>query len=223
MPPAPRLFLPRLPARARPWCRWPARGVLRAARARSLAQWLREFRRLGMDFVIFQTLGANRLEGSESDVERDLGDFDIARADALQNFWREVQTRGRRGHGTSLPGVDGLIALAIGGLVGALDVRRQRECGRGGPALRENRFWKRSAERAGQIRRGFRRRASSSPSPKIIFSPTGIFLPGRTSVSQVSGASWRTSSTSIGACRCSWRAGIVRAGGFGVDSRATAE
>ena len=51
------------------------------------------------------------------------------------------------------------------------------------------------------------------PSPKIIFSPTVIFRPGRTRVSQVSGESWRTSRTSIGACRCSWRAGLWMPGG----------
>src|SRR5271169_4219488 len=78
-----------------------------------------------MDFVIFQALGAHRLEGSKSDVEGDLGNFDISRADALQDLGREVQTRGGCSHGTSLPGVDGLITLAIGGLVCALDVGRQ--------------------------------------------------------------------------------------------------
>ena len=40
---------------------------------------------------------------------------------------------------------------------------------------------------------------SSSPSPKMILSPMGTFRPGRTSVSQVSGESCRTSRTSIGA------------------------
>src|ERR1700722_1729501 len=78
-----------------------------------------------VDFVIFEALGADRLKGAQADVESDFGDFDAAGPYALQDFGREVQTRGGRGHGASLPGVDGLKAFAIGGFVGALDVRRQ--------------------------------------------------------------------------------------------------
>ena len=82
-----------------------------------------------MDFVVFKALSADGLERPESNVKSDFCDFDISRADALQDFWREVQTRSGRGNGASLPRVDGLISLAIGGLVGAFDVGRQGECG----------------------------------------------------------------------------------------------
>src|SRR5271155_3953040 len=84
-----------------------------------------DFVRLDVDFVIFEALGADRFEGAQAYVEGYLCNFDIAGADALQNFRREVQTRRGRGYGASLPRVDGLVALAVGGLVGTLDVRRQ--------------------------------------------------------------------------------------------------
>ena len=44
-----------------------------------------------------------------------------------EDFGREVQACGGRGYGASLPRVDGLIAFAVGGFVGAFDVGRQRD------------------------------------------------------------------------------------------------
>ena len=59
----------------------------------------------------------------------------------------------------------------------------------------------------------FSTRASNSPSPKIMRSPTGIFLPGRTRVSQRSDSTWRTSKTSMEALRC-WSRAALSCPGF---------
>ncbi len=64
---------------------------------------------------------------------------------------------------------------------------------------------------------------SNSPSPKMIRSPVGIFRPGRTRVSQVSGESCRTRRTSMGACRNSLRAGLLRPGLLCVNSHPAPE
>ncbi len=49
-----------------------------------------------MQFVIFHFFGSYWLEGSQSYVQRDLGNFDPACANLLQNLRREVQPRRRR-------------------------------------------------------------------------------------------------------------------------------
>ena len=56
----------------------------------------------GVDLVILDALGADGLEGSQADVERDLGDLDLPGSQAFQNRGREMQPGGRRGHGSSL-------------------------------------------------------------------------------------------------------------------------
>ncbi len=51
-----------------------------------------------------------------------------------------MQARGGRGYGASLPRIDGLIALAVGGFVGALDVGRQRDVAEPAERFVETRF-----------------------------------------------------------------------------------
>ncbi len=80
-----------------------------------------------MQFVIFHPFLAHRLKCSQPHVQRDFRGFNAARFDASQNFRREVQTCGRRGHRTLFAGVDGLVALAVRRLVLAVDVWRQRD------------------------------------------------------------------------------------------------
>lgn len=82
---------------------------------------------LGVDRVVFQALSADRLESAEADFESDFSGFEAASGDALENFRGEVESRGGRGDGVSLPGVNGLIAVAVEGIVVALDVGRQRD------------------------------------------------------------------------------------------------
>src|SRR5271157_1118035 len=70
---------------------------------------------------------AHGLKRSEADVQRDLGSFDSALANAVQDVRREVQTRSRRGDRTQWLGVNGLILLPVGRRIRAIDVRRQRD------------------------------------------------------------------------------------------------
>src|SRR5208337_3894179 len=68
-----------------------------------------------------------RLKCAEPDVKCDLGRFDPTLANAVEDLWREVQARSRRGDRTEWLGVNGLILLAIGRRIRAVDVRRQRD------------------------------------------------------------------------------------------------
>ena len=80
-----------------------------------------------MEFVIFHALDAHRLKGSQADVEGDFRDFDAAIMDAGQNFRSEMKARGGSGDRSAFAGVDGLIAFAVGGRIGARDVGRERD------------------------------------------------------------------------------------------------
>jgi hypothetical protein len=77
--------------------------------------------------VLFDVLDADRLEGAESHVEGDLRGFDATVVEAGQNFRSEVEAGGGGGDGSALTGVDGLIAVAVGGGISAGDVRRKRD------------------------------------------------------------------------------------------------
>jgi hypothetical protein len=80
-----------------------------------------------MEFVILDLIDANWLEGSEADVKRDFRGLDATLADAVENFLSEMEAGGGSGYRSSLLGVDGLIALAIAGRIGARDVGRKRD------------------------------------------------------------------------------------------------
>ena len=77
--------------------------------------------------VVVEIVGRNRLECPEADVERHVRHADAARSERLEERSREVETGGRRGDRARRAREDGLVALAIGGSVGARDVRRERD------------------------------------------------------------------------------------------------
>jgi hypothetical protein len=82
---------------------------------------------LGVDFVIFDARGADRLKGSEPYVECNLDSFNAALADSVKNFSGEVKAGRRRGHGSPLLSINGLVALAIGKRIRSFDIRGQRD------------------------------------------------------------------------------------------------
>jgi hypothetical protein len=59
-------------------------------------------------------------------VEGHLGDFDAGGGELVQDLAGEVEAGGGGGDGTGVSRPDGLVALAVLGLVGPLDVWRQR-------------------------------------------------------------------------------------------------
>ena len=73
-----------------------------------------------MNLMIFEALSADRLKRAQAHIERDFGDFDAPVFQAVQNFGGEMQTRGWRGDGASLPGINGLVTFAIHRLVARL-------------------------------------------------------------------------------------------------------
>ena len=81
---------------------------------------------LGVEVRVFDALGVQRLEGAQADVQRDVGDVGAGAA-LVEDLRREVQAGGGGGDGAALAGEDGLVALAVGGAVAALDVGRQRD------------------------------------------------------------------------------------------------
>lgn len=81
---------------------------------------------LGMKMVIFNSLGANGLEGPEADVQSDFGSFDSSILDAGENFSSEVEAGGRGGNRSTLLRVDRLIAFAVAKGIITVDVGRER-------------------------------------------------------------------------------------------------
>ncbi len=71
---------------------------------------VRDFVAFGMDFMVFHAVDAHRLKSPQTNVQGDLGGFDAALADAIENFGSEMETRGGSGNRSSLARVDGLIA-----------------------------------------------------------------------------------------------------------------
>ena len=58
-------------------------------------------------------------------MQCDLGRFNAALANAIENFGSEVEAGGGGGDRSALVGVDGLIAVAVVGRVSAVDVGRK--------------------------------------------------------------------------------------------------
>ena len=83
--------------------------------------------RLGVEFVILNTIDADWLESSEADVQRDLGSLDAALTNSVENLWSEMETGGGRRYRSALLGINGLIALAIAERIRARDVGRERD------------------------------------------------------------------------------------------------
>ena len=100
----------------------PARTGFRdrlADRARHIEQFA--VHHVGVD--IFTTY---RLEGAGADMQRDMGRAHALCRQPLQDAVVEVQSRGRRRDRAGFAGIDRLVAFAVGTLVGAANVRRQR-------------------------------------------------------------------------------------------------
>src|SRR5881628_19497 len=76
--------------------------------------------------MILDAVDAHRLKGAVAYVQRDFGDLDAVCHERGQERGGEVQSRCRGGDGPALARKDGLVAIAIGRAVSALDVRRQR-------------------------------------------------------------------------------------------------
>ena len=82
---------------------------------------------LGVQGVLFDFFDADRLEGAEADVKGDFRGFDAAVAETGERLRSEMETGGGGGDGPALAGVDGLVAVAITGGIGAGDVGRERD------------------------------------------------------------------------------------------------
>jgi hypothetical protein len=80
-----------------------------------------------MEFVIFDLVDANGLEGSQADVKRDFSGCDAALADAVEDLWGEMKSGGGGCDRATLLGVNGLIAFAIAGGIRARDVGWERD------------------------------------------------------------------------------------------------
>ena len=88
---------------------------------------LGNFIRLGVDRMVFEAFGADRLEGAEPDVECDFGDLDAARANSRDDLGSEVQPSRGSGDRAPLSRENCLITLAIRRLIRSFNVRRQRD------------------------------------------------------------------------------------------------
>src|SRR6267142_3034312 len=76
--------------------------------------------------MILDAVDAYGLKSTVAHVQGDFGDLDAARRERGQQSGREVQPRRRCGNRPTPARKDGLVAIAIGRAVAALDVRRQR-------------------------------------------------------------------------------------------------
>ena len=81
---------------------------------------------LAMQVNLVDALDSQRSESAEAYVECELGYFNAAGFDLIEDGGREVKACCGCGDGAALSGEDGLIALAIGGCVVSLDVRGKR-------------------------------------------------------------------------------------------------
>jgi hypothetical protein len=83
-----------------------------------------------MNLMGLDRVGHDRLEGAQTDMERDLGGVHALGCESREDFGGEMQARGGRGDGdlAGAVGVNGLVAckvLAALGAVGAFDVGRE--------------------------------------------------------------------------------------------------
>ena len=83
-----------------------------------------DFEAFEVEFVVFDSLGMEGLEGSEADVEGDFGAIGLA---PLEDFFGEVEASGGGGDAAAFTGVDGLVALGVGFVIGAANVGRERD------------------------------------------------------------------------------------------------
>jgi len=81
--------------------------------------------RLGMDWVIFDALDADGLKSSQADVQGYIDSLDLALADAVEDFPREMKASGGGCHRSTLLRIDRLIPLTIMGGIRTRDIRRE--------------------------------------------------------------------------------------------------
>ena len=70
-----------------------------------------------MDLVPLDFFLMDGLECAEPYIQGDRGDFDAALPELRKNLGREMQPRRGRGYRSGMIREDGLVALAIGGIV----------------------------------------------------------------------------------------------------------
>nr|ASY01931.1 hypothetical protein [uncultured bacterium] len=78
-----------------------------------------------MELYLLDHFSPQRLKGSQSDVQGNVGNRGASPADGIENRGREMQTGGGRGDRSSLSCEHSLVAFAIGRRVGTADVGRQ--------------------------------------------------------------------------------------------------
>ena len=105
-------------------CDYPA--TTGAASLDGIDHLLAHFKPLFMHVVVFDLVDPHRLEGARAHVQGDEGTLYTLGGNLLQQRLIEVQACGRCGDCTGSFGVHSLVALTVGALVGAVDVRRQR-------------------------------------------------------------------------------------------------
>ena len=87
---------------------------------------LTDLQPLAVHVVIFDAFDPYRLKSTGPDVQGHEGALDTPLGNARQQRLIEMQPGSRRRHRAGALGIDGLITLAIGGIVRAVYIRRQR-------------------------------------------------------------------------------------------------
>ncbi len=75
-----------------------------------------------MQAHVFNLLDADRLKGTQADMQGHGSDLHAALSDLVENLRGEMQAGGGCGDGASFARIDGLVALAVAGAVFAMDV-----------------------------------------------------------------------------------------------------
>ena len=77
--------------------------------------------------MIFDGRNSDRLEGAEADMKSDFRGLNAAIAQARENFGSEVKSGRWGGDGSTLTGIDGLVAISVGRSILAGDIGRKRD------------------------------------------------------------------------------------------------
>src|SRR3984893_2878348 len=102
---------------------WPAVAARLANRGR---RGIGNFVALGMNLMLFDLLFVDGLECAEAHVQRDGNRFDASLAQSFENGGRKMQAGCRSGNGSRMLGEDRLVTFAVGRLILARNVWRQR-------------------------------------------------------------------------------------------------
>src|SRR5260370_16612572 len=77
--------------------------------------------------VTLERVAVDGLEGAEADIQRKFAYLDATRAHRGENLGREMQACSRSSYGSRPGREDGLVSLAVGRFIFAVDVRRKRD------------------------------------------------------------------------------------------------